>query len=53
MNRYMSVILPKYGSAFGGQQDMMIKQNNNTNMMPLTYTYRQLQIVRTVQHINR
>jgi len=28
MNGYISV--PKYGSAFGGQQDMMIKQNKTT-----------------------
>jgi len=38
MNVYISV--PKYGSAFGGQQDMMIKQNKTTQCL-------QLQIVRT------
>jgi len=39
MNGYISV--PKYGSAFGGQQDMMIKQNKTTQLCL------QLQIVRT------
>ena len=37
MNGYISV--PKYGSAFGGQQDMMIKQNNTVMFTVTNSTY--------------